>query len=341
MPAVKNYFQYFPKVDFLGRQLVDLTKRATFLKDIKDDYRLVGFYKVKGGETPWGLAHDFYGSEEYDWIIFGLNDIVNPLFDWCLSQVELDKLIALKYPDETRWDIHHYVFEDRIYYEPVIFEQRWAAETEYRIGEIVIPTIVNAEEQASDENVLSLPAVPFRFKVVDILPSTPGMTVIEPWETEENPSLVLYLGDLVVPTPRNGYVYEVIAGDGQDLAGSTQPDESLWTEAITNEAAQDISLTESIIVRFAGPYIGETIGDSISGTDEPTWPGGFGDQVEDGSLVWENIGPYAHPESIFVTNQEHEEIENEKKRIIKVLRPRYLTAIVAEFDKTMRGVIRR
>jgi hypothetical protein len=61
----------------------------------------------------------------------------------------------------------------------------------------------------------------------------------------------------------------------------------------------------------------------------------------DGDLVWENIGPYTHPESVFVTNQEHEEIENEKKRIIKVLRPRYLANIVSEFDKTMRGVIRR
>lgn len=252
MAAVKNYFQYFPKIDFLGRQIIDLTKRATFLRDIKDDYRLVGMYKVKSGETPWGLAHDFYGSEEYDWIIFGLNDIVNPLFDWCISQVELDKLIELKYPGESRYDIHHYVFEDRIYYEPVIFEERWSPETEYRIGQIVIPTIVNAEEQAAPENTYSLPAVPFRFKIVNIV-SDPALT----------------------------------------------------------------------------------------GSEEPVWPSGFGDQISDGDYVWENIGPYAHPESVFVTNQEHEEIENEKKRIIKILRPRYLTAIVAEFDKTMRGVVKK
>jgi hypothetical protein len=253
MAAVKNYFEYFPKVNFLGRQLVDLTRRATFLRDIKDDYRLVGFYKVKGGETPWGLAHDFYGSEEYDWIILGLNDMVNPLFDWCLSQVELDRLIALKYPGETRYDIHHYVFEDRVYYEPVIFEQRWKPEHGFKGLEIVVPTVVNAQEAAAPENVLNLPATPFRFKVIEL---------------------------------NNG-------------------------------------------------------NDSISGATEPVWPGGFGQTVVDGDLVWENIGPYTHPESVFVTNQEHEEIENEKKRIIKVLRPRYLANIVSEFDKTMRGVIRR
>lgn len=253
MPAYKNYFEYFPKVNFEGKQIVDLTRRASFLKDIKDDYRLVGFYKIKSGETPWGLAHDFYGSEEYDWIIMGLNDIVNPFFDWCLSQVELDKLIALKYPDETQYDIHHYVFEDRIYYESVIFESRWRPDTQFNMFDVVIPTVVNLEEELSPANTLELSYVAARFKVV---------------------------------ARSNG-------------------------------------------------------NDSVSGSTEPAWPNTEGATVVDGDLTWENIGRYEHPRSTFVTNREHEEIENEKKRIIKVLRPSYLTGVISEFDKTMRGVIRR
>lgn len=112
----KSYFSYFPRVDFNGKSVVDLTRRAAFINDIKEDQRLVGHYKVKSGETPWGLAHDFYGSEEYDWIILSLNDIVNPFFDWCLSQVELERLINLKY-GESRYDIHHWLLNDRVYYE--------------------------------------------------------------------------------------------------------------------------------------------------------------------------------------------------------------------------------
>lgn len=242
MAAPKKYFEYFPSINFEGRQIKDLTRRATFLRDIQDDYRLVGFYKIKSGETPWGLTHDFYGSEEYDWILFGLNNIVNPFFDWCLSQVELERLISLKYPGETRYDIHHYVFQDRIYYEPVIFEDYWQAEYAYGDLDIVIPSVVDGN---------GVPTIPFRFKV--------------------------------------------IARDG-------------------NEA--------------------------ISGASPPSWPGTIGSTITDGDITWENIGPYQHPESVFVTNQEFEEIENEKRRIIKVLRPQYLTAIMAEFDKTMRGVLR-
>lgn len=239
MPAVKNYFQYFPKVDFGGRQIVDLTRRAAFLKEIKTDDRLCGFYKIRGGETPWGLAHDFYGSEEYDWIIFGLNDIVNPFFDWCLSQIELEKLISLKYPGETRYDIHHWVLDGRIYFTEPLATRSWSPNTVYQLREECVPISSNGGLSK-----------PFRFAVKERI----------------------------------------------------------------------------------SPY--------TSSSSEPNWPSSYGSTVTDGNLVWENVGSYTSPKAIEVTNQEFEELENEKRRIIRLLRPQYLTNIVSEFDKTMRGVKR-
>ena len=239
MAKVKNYFEWFPRVNFGGRQIVDITRRAAFLKEIAEDDRLCGFYKIRGGETPWGLAHDFYGSEEYDWIIFGINKVVNPFFDWCLSQVELEKLIELKYPNGTRYDVHHWVLEGRIYYDEPLATDTWQPSTVYQLREQAVPV--------SSDGGLSKP---YRFAV-------------------------------------------------KERSGSYQ-----------------------------------------SGLTEPNWPATYGSTVADGDLVWENIGSYTHPLAIEVTNQEFEELENEKKRIIRVLRPRYLTNVISEFDKVMRGVRR-
>lgn len=44
----------------------------------------------------------------------------------------------------------------------------------------------------------------------------------------------------------------------------------------------------------------------------------------------------SHPESFEITNYAHEEIENEKKRRIKILRPEFLGKVVKEFERAMR-----
>ena len=57
-------------------------------------------YLISDGETPDIIAHKIYGSSERHWIILLLNEILNPQFDWPLSDSSLKKYIDVKYQSE-------------------------------------------------------------------------------------------------------------------------------------------------------------------------------------------------------------------------------------------------
>lgn len=54
-------------------------------------------YIVKDGEKPEHIADRVYGKSTYHWIILMSNQIYNPYFDWPLSDHELEEYILNKY----------------------------------------------------------------------------------------------------------------------------------------------------------------------------------------------------------------------------------------------------
>ena len=55
-------------------------------------------YIVKDGEKPEHIADRVYRRSDYHWIILMSNEIYNPYFDWPLSSSELDSYVQSKYP---------------------------------------------------------------------------------------------------------------------------------------------------------------------------------------------------------------------------------------------------
>lgn len=54
-------------------------------------------YVIKDGDTPRSLANLLYENEYYDWVICVLNNIVNPYYDWPLSEDSFYEMIEQKY----------------------------------------------------------------------------------------------------------------------------------------------------------------------------------------------------------------------------------------------------
>jgi hypothetical protein len=54
-------------------------------------------YVIKDGDTPRSLANLLYGAEYYDWVICTLNNIVNPYYDWPLSEESFYEMMEEKY----------------------------------------------------------------------------------------------------------------------------------------------------------------------------------------------------------------------------------------------------
>jgi hypothetical protein len=63
-----------------------------------DQEQLFVEYLVKDGETPEEIAHRVYGSASLHWVLLLFNNIINPYFEWPLSQSDLDELIYKSYP---------------------------------------------------------------------------------------------------------------------------------------------------------------------------------------------------------------------------------------------------
>lgn len=97
-----KFFKYFPKTPYsIQNEEVDyvtnILSKVSFEKDFRDNSVVYYEYLVSDGETPDVIAHKLYGSSERHWIILLLNEILNPQFDWPLSDYSLQKYIDLKY----------------------------------------------------------------------------------------------------------------------------------------------------------------------------------------------------------------------------------------------------
>jgi hypothetical protein len=98
------YFQNFPTMqydlydDSHTLEFVDIFRTVRPKASIKEDLLLYSKYTIQDGERPDHLSQKFYGSPDYYWTFFMVNEnLVNVHTDWPLSRKEFEKMIAQKY----------------------------------------------------------------------------------------------------------------------------------------------------------------------------------------------------------------------------------------------------
>jgi hypothetical protein len=100
-----KYFNYYPKTfysnPFTKSKALDIvtniTSRFTFQPQLKENAVTFYEYSVQEGDTPEIIAHKYYGHSEKHWIILLFNDIVDPQFDWPMSESLLNRYVDKKY----------------------------------------------------------------------------------------------------------------------------------------------------------------------------------------------------------------------------------------------------
>lgn len=105
------YFDQFPKTyytfDNVNATLItNFMARVAISDDLKNNVMLYDQYTIIDGETPEIVADQVYGDPQLHWIILLTNEIVDPRYDWCLSQDHLLYLCQNKYTNI--YGIHHY-----------------------------------------------------------------------------------------------------------------------------------------------------------------------------------------------------------------------------------------
>ena len=123
-----SYFEKFPRILYSQRNGRELNVVPDILRRIKIQELLntqnVAFdlYDVIDGETPDLIADKFYNDPTLHWVILITNNIIDPRFEWPLTENEIRKNAIAKYgSEETVHEVHHVVgFNDLLddnYYE--------------------------------------------------------------------------------------------------------------------------------------------------------------------------------------------------------------------------------
>jgi hypothetical protein len=96
------------KIYYDGIEVTDIFKRFKFLNNFKEDVRFYQSYYVQDNETPEQLAFRFYESVDWWWLILLFNEILDPFYDWPMSQIQTEEWAKKLVPTwETNYSTYY------------------------------------------------------------------------------------------------------------------------------------------------------------------------------------------------------------------------------------------
>lgn len=101
---MSKYFNFFPKTLYSlednTNDLVSVTNiisRFSFENSLKENTSAFYEYEIRDSDTPEIIARKYYDHVERHWIVLLFNDIIDPQFDWPLSDENFIKYVTKKY----------------------------------------------------------------------------------------------------------------------------------------------------------------------------------------------------------------------------------------------------
>lgn len=113
-----SYFSYLPNIELAVRpiqfpwseQQYKVAKNIFRRFKINDSALDTAMYfrklTVTDADRPDVISQKVYGTSDYDWVILMSNNVINPYFDWPMSQPVLDDYINQKYA--APYEVKHY-----------------------------------------------------------------------------------------------------------------------------------------------------------------------------------------------------------------------------------------
>lgn len=92
-----RYFQKFNLTDYDGQTAINLMKRVAFTDKAKQFITNFYEYTLSRDETASHVAFNYYDDPDYDWLIYHVNEIVDPQYDLPLNDFQFDNFIKKKY----------------------------------------------------------------------------------------------------------------------------------------------------------------------------------------------------------------------------------------------------
>lgn len=94
---MSQYFAAFPSINYSGTNAKNIMLRTNVVKSFSRNSSNFYPYTIKDGETADTIAYDYYGDANYIWVIYIVNNIIDPYYEWPLNTVEFERFIIDKY----------------------------------------------------------------------------------------------------------------------------------------------------------------------------------------------------------------------------------------------------
>ncbi len=115
---MSEFFQHYPQInyDITGskpvktKTAINIMVKAKIKSILKNDIVNYFPYSIPESERPDITAFKIYGDVKYTWLIFLINEIHDPFFDWPLNTREFGNFVKDKYGSlsAAKNTIHHY-----------------------------------------------------------------------------------------------------------------------------------------------------------------------------------------------------------------------------------------
>jgi hypothetical protein len=92
-----NFFTKFPIISYNGQLAVNLIPKIKFTEAAKRTGAVYYPYTIEEGERPDIIAANYYDDARYSWLIYMVNDIMDPYYDWPLDDSQFKEFIVKKY----------------------------------------------------------------------------------------------------------------------------------------------------------------------------------------------------------------------------------------------------
>jgi hypothetical protein len=105
------HLKYLPTVlydfgeDEKSKPMLNIIRRFAFNPKAQLDRAIFLPYKVTDGDTPQSLADSLYGSPKEDWLVYMINNVIDPVYGWVMLYDVLVAYAKLKYDDI--YAVHH------------------------------------------------------------------------------------------------------------------------------------------------------------------------------------------------------------------------------------------
>lgn len=93
----QKYFDKFPIVQYGNNSVVDITERVVILESVSSNPFAFYPYELEDYERPDQFSYRYYQDPYQSWLVYLSNKIVDPYYEWYLSDIEINDFVEKKY----------------------------------------------------------------------------------------------------------------------------------------------------------------------------------------------------------------------------------------------------